>query len=272
MIRIIVRFIPAMAVAFLLLAGCEEKESPEPGPEGTEKSQAVTDTDLEPKYPVDGTWSLELKANRVRTMGTFTMTQAFALSMKGRIAESKDGVPIRLEYTDVKGPQTVTATGREEEETVNRGGSITGSLDSNLCLLDARDKGHLSDDILMAFPAGPICGFVPPGKKVRPGDTWSSGDVLPVGPKTLRKKDLVFSAAEGECTLEKIEEGKAHVKWTGSAKVSSKGKESESAAWTVLTLFDLQRSQPDTIDTTLDIRFPEGIRFKTTVKTRTILD
>ena len=107
-----------------------------------------------------------------------------------------------------------------------------------------------------------------PGKTVETGETWSTGDLLPAGPKTLRKGDLLFSETVGQCKLEEFSGGKARILWTGSTSVESRGRRSEKAVWKVVSIFDTGRGRTESITGSLEITFPEGIRFLSEVSVK----
>jgi hypothetical protein len=260
--------VTALCLALFLLLGCQGKEDPVPSTDALDPAPLPAPESgfaLEPATPKDRRWKILLHADRIQKMGDRGMRQNFDFTMTLKIT-----APSRVEFFDVNGPQTIYKLNGDqetkEEEMMNSEGSIVGEADANLVMKDAKDKGRLSNDILMAFPAGPIFGFVPPGKDVKVGDRWSSGDLVPAGPKTLRKKKLVFSNVKGEFELLKVEHGKATIVWTGKADVESRGKKADSAEWKSDILFDLKTNSTEKIELTIKALFPGGIEIRTDLR------
>jgi hypothetical protein len=267
-----------------LLAGCGGKpEEPlaAPAPEPASKPASepapeptARETDLAFRFPDGFSFGLHVKALHARMQGACGGEQTFDLRMKGRVRDVKDGRPAGFELFDVTGPQEYREVGgdggSEPDKTDNEGGTLTGGIDRSWRLTDAKDGGHLSDDILLVYPAGPVFGFVPPGRKLEAGGRWTSGDMVPAGPKTLSKRQLVFSEARGEFELKELAAGKARILWTGSAKAELKGRVADSASWSSVVLFDVKAGRTESVETEFKIEFEEGIviRFRTTAAFR----
>lgn len=170
-----------------------------------------------------------------------SMVQSIDLNMNVELAEFDDGYPSKMICKDVSGDQKISKInlGKEsiEETIVNKEGGLTAKVDSNLCWFDARDSGKLSDDVLLFYPAGPFLGFVSPKNMVKVGESWSSEGLVPVGPKTISKKQFNFSEVKGEFRLEKVKKKMAFISWKGTAVVNEK----YSVTWERLITFDLKK-------------------------------
>lgn len=267
------RLLLALALAAGAAAGCGGNGAP-PGPGGDAKpapgpaaqpapATAAKDADLSFRFPEGFSFGLRVKAEQVRTQGGQGGRQVFDLTMKGRVSDVEDGRPARLELFDVSGPQEYGPVGGdgtgEAEKTDNRGGGIAGGVDEAWRLTGAKDSGQLSDDILLVYPAGPVFGFVPPKGRVEPGARWPSGELVPAGPKTLSKRQIVFSEAKGEFELKEIAGDKARIAWTGTAKADLKGRVAKSAAWTSSIVFDAKSGRTQSVETEFKIEFEEGV-------------
>jgi hypothetical protein len=282
-------FVPFLLAAALLLgasAGCGPKPDeplvvPAPGPasktvpepaSGTVPAPApappAKDADLAFRFPDGFSFGLRVKALHARMQGTRGGEQTFDLRMQGKVRDVEDGRPARLELFDVSGPQEYREVGgdgaSEPDKTVNEGGTLIGGIDGSWRMTDAADGGKLSDDILMVYPAGPVFGFVPPGGKLEAGGRWASGDLVPAGPKTLSKKEIVFSEARGEFELEELAALQARILWTGSAKAEFKGGAANSASWSSTVLFDVKAGRTKSVETEFRIDCEAGvvIRFR----------
>ncbi len=182
----------------------------------------------------------------------------FALTMTEKIVKVKENRPIKIIYTNVNGPQTFIQGGKQETyENVN--GIITADVAENFVLSQAKDQGKLSDDILSYFPAGPFCGFVPPGKQVMLGETWNSGDIVPFGPMTFSKQKMAFSNTQGTFKLDSITGNIAKILWTGSADVTLRRGWKGSAKWTRVVLFNLKEQRTISNEGSLVVTNESGI-------------
>lgn len=165
-------------------------------------------------------WKLDVHGESRWARGDFCQRQNIELSMRmTRVSNN------RILFSNVYGPQKIFKC-RDKQEVLtekleNLEGNITAAIDSNGVLHDARDRGRLSNDILLIFPPGPAWGIILPPGSVRLGHRWSSGKVVPLGPHMFRKKKFSLSHVSGWFTLEKIEGKRAYITWTGQAQVSS---------------------------------------------------
>ena len=222
---------------------------------------------LQPKFSVGEARPLRVVASETWSGPLASERQSYDMTMRMRIAELFDGAPLTVEFTEVNGPQVLSSiVGGVETETErreNRDGTITARVDANTLIHDARDLGHLSDDILLIFPPGPCFGFVPPpAGKARMGDAWPSGDIVPAGPRTIKKGQIKFSGARGEFKLEEIRESAAAISWNGSADVSfdNRGFRREGKAeWSRHIVYDLKKRMFRENSGIMTITLPEGM-------------
>lgn len=210
------------------------------------------------KVTATATWGSEASAERQRII----------LSMRMKILQRNEGKPVSLEFTDVSGPQIISrivnGVEKETERMENREGRIVSMVDPNFILYDARDLGHLSNDILLIFPPGPCLGFLPPPRAVRPGESWRSGDIVPAGPRTIKKGQIRFSGIAGQYKLEEIRNGIAVISWKGNADAAVKNGDAViqgKAEWQRRILFNLKTSRLKESDGAMTISLPEGMKF-----------
>jgi hypothetical protein len=173
-----------------------------------------------PPLPRGDRWKLDVHGESRWARGDFCQRQKIELSMILSRDSNND-----ILYTDVTGPQEVyRCRGNLEvptEKQENLEGKITANPDAAGVLHDARDRGRLSNDILLIFPPGPAWGIIVPPGTVQLGHRWSSGKVVPLGSHMFRKKKFSFSHVMGWFTLEKIEGKRAYITWTGQGQVTS---------------------------------------------------
>ncbi|OQX96902.1 MAG: hypothetical protein B6I20_13825 [Bacteroidetes bacterium 4572_117] len=203
---------------------------------------------LKPDFKNNISWWQSIKAVTSWDNKKNIQKQVFDLSMQATITEFDNEKPIKIIYDNVNGPQTVVKVKNGAEKTtdslMNRYGKITADIDKSNVLFNANDIGALSNDILKSFPPGSFFGFIPPGKKkIKVGASWSSGSVIPIGPRVFSKKKYQFYEIKGVFKLEKIENNIAYVLWEGEAKVTTKSNENSDASWQRMVEFDFKKGR-----------------------------
>lgn len=192
---------------------------------------------LKPDYKNNLSWQQTVKASIGFGNENSSMKQVFDFTMTAILKDFHNNVPIKIEYVNVNGEQVLYANDVEQESYDNKEGKITADIDKNLCLINEKDIGHLSNDIFMVFPPGPFPGFIPTAKKVRIGTKWSSGKIIPLGPKALKKSKNNFSEINGNFELIGINDGIATILWKGTA---TDEKRSTNVKWERIIEYDIK--------------------------------
>ena len=229
--------------------------------------QELTAESLQPAFTKEMVWPLTVTASSVWGNEVTAEKQSFHFKMRLKISEWQDQVPVRVEYLDVNGPQVLSRISggveKETERMENHDGTIVGQVDANFLLYSAKDIGHLSNDILLIFPPGPCFGFISPAKTVQVGESWSSGDVVPVGPRTIKKGQFKFSGVNGQFKLEEVKGAIANISWNGIADVTFKSRTTTvqgKAEWQRQIVFDLRTRKFKGNDGVLCIKLLNGLQ------------
>ncbi len=172
---------------------------------------------LNPDFKNNKSWKQIVKASVSFGNEELVMKQVFDLSMRATITEFKDNIPSKIEYHNVSGTQILYTNKIEKERYLNKDGKIVADITDSLLLVNAKDIGHLSDDILMVFPAGPFIGFVAKKGKLKVGAKWSSENILPLGSKGIKKNKGRFSEINGNFEILSVKQKKVKILWKGTA-------------------------------------------------------
>ncbi len=195
---------------------------------------------IKPVFYKNMSWKQIVKASiNFKTVGK-SYKQTFDFTMAAKITICENNIPSKIEYYNVNGKQIFYKNDVEKESYENKDGKIIADIDKNFYLKNTKDIGRLSDDILLAFPAGSFIGFIPPNKKIKKGTKWSSAKLIPFGPKTLKKQKNELIKINGEFEVVKIEQKKATVLWTGTA-IDEIG--NANISWERVTEYDLKHQR-----------------------------
>jgi len=189
------------------------------------------------------TWKQEVKVISTRNFNSNSISQIIDLTMVVNLSKLNDNKPSEIVCENVTGVQKIIEAKEinnlETESFENKNGQITANINENYEFINAKDHGKLSDDILLYFSPGPFIGFILPKGKIKLGDSWDSGEIIPVGPKTHTKGKLIFSEIKGTFQLTKIEKELAYILWKGKATVNK----TLDAKWERTIIFDWKKKR-----------------------------